>query len=97
MQTHESVDQINFHKGGVMSWFPSLRAIGGTRGTGPKNKANSLTLSELKLGPSRLIESFPYDYGKILSSSTNENGFLETPFDADEKNKRVIIIGCGMS
>ena len=80
-----------------MSWFPSLRAIGGTRGTGPKNKANSLTLSELKLGPSRLIESFPYDYGKILSSSTNENGFLETPFDADEKNKRVIIIGCGMS
>lgn len=80
-----------------MSWFPSLRAIGGTRGSGPKNKANPLTLFELKSGSSKLIESFPYDYGKILSSSTEENGFLATPFTTEEKRKKVIIIGCGMS
>jgi len=80
-----------------MSWFPSLRAIGGTRGTGPRSKAGPLTLVDLKSGTSRLIESFPYDYGKILASSDVVNGLLSAPLTVEEKSKKVIIVGCGMS
>jgi hypothetical protein len=80
-----------------MSWFPSLRAIGGTRGTGPRSKAGPLTLVDLKSGTSRLIESFPYDYGKILASSDVVNGLLSAPLTVEEKSKNVIIVGCGMS
>ena len=72
-----------------MSWFPSLRAIGGTRGTGPRSKAGPLTLVDLKSGASRLIESFPYDYGKILASSDVVNGLLSAPLTVEEKSKKV--------
>ncbi|WP_211453474.1 flavin monoamine oxidase family protein [Collimonas antrihumi] len=79
-----------------MAWFPSLDALGGTSGKRPR-AAGPLTLAQLKAGTSRLIESFPYDYGRILAASDTTNGWLREPFSNDEKTNKVIIVGCGMS
>lgn len=79
-----------------MGWFPSLDALGGTNGK--RLRAGSQTLAQLKAGTSRLIESFPYDYGSILAASDpNKDGWLSTPLTVPEKANKVIVVGCGMS
>ena len=81
-----------------MSWFPSLKAIGGTRRTSPKSKGPALTLASLKSGKSRFIETFPYDYGSLLASSDPNQGWLRTPLSqAEVRDNDVHIVGCGLS
>jgi len=82
-----------------MGWFPSLKAIGGTKRNRSVTKGPALTLAQLKSGTSRLIDTFPYDYGKIFAASDPKgHGLLNGPLTEEEKKRAyAIVVGCGLS